>query len=82
MSRKDAAQALARLKREGTIVTVDRNKTGHLKIVLCNGAVYHAAGTPSDHRATLNMVTQIRRLTRPKDSGDNLASRLNLEGQT
>jgi hypothetical protein len=80
VSRKDGAQALARLQREGIIVTVDRLKTGHLRVVLANGAVYHAAGTPSDHRAAKNMECSIRRLTRVKASGDNRVSRLNREG--
>lgn len=62
---KDLKQLLRRLKREGLIVSHDQNGNGrHAVLVLCNGARYPCARSPSDWRMLRNMECDIRRLTR------------------
>jgi hypothetical protein len=67
-SRKDARQAVKRLKAEGLVIDED-NAGKHWTLILCNGLRYTRAGTPSDFRAVRNMESDIRRLTRQQDSG-------------
>jgi hypothetical protein len=67
-TKKEAEQAIKRLIKEGLVVGQDKGGK-HLVLILRGGTVYTRAGSPSDWRAVRNMESDIRRLTRPQDSG-------------
>ena len=62
-NRKEAAQAIKRLIKEGLVVGQDKGGK-HLVLILRGGIVYTRAGTPGDWRAVRNMEQDVRRLTR------------------
>jgi hypothetical protein len=59
--RKDAKQAVARLKREGLVTAVEPTRGQHVRLTLADGSFYVAASSSTSSRGLKNMVAAIRR---------------------
>jgi len=60
-SKKDLAQAVKRLRREGLVVGVEPTKGQHQRLLLADGSFYICCCSPGDPRGFRNMVAAIRR---------------------
>jgi|SoimicmetaTmtLPC_FD_contig_41_11412765_length_348_multi_2_in_0_out_0_2 hypothetical protein len=63
-TKKEAAQAVKRLKAEGLVVGEDRSGR-HFVLLLSNGLRYVRGNSPSDWRSVRNMEADVRRMARP-----------------
>jgi hypothetical protein len=63
-NKKEAAQAVERLKAAGLVVGEETHGK-HFVLLLSNGLRYVRAGSPSDWRAARNMEADVKRMARP-----------------